>query len=93
MAHDVRRNDADRRYELLVDGQLVGIADFSIDGSRVVLPHTEIDPRRRGQGLGALLVQGALEDIRAAGRTVVPACWYVRQYIDEHPEESDLLAA
>jgi len=93
MAHDVRRNDADRRYELLVDGHLVGIADFSIDGSRVVLPHTEIDPRRRGQGLGALLVQGALEDIRAAGRTVVPACWYVRQYIDEHPEESDLLAA
>ena len=98
MAHEdgaleVRRNDADRRYELLDDGQLVGIADFHVDGSRVVVPHTEIDSRRRGQGLGAVLVQGVLDDIRHAGRTVVPACWYVRQYIDEHPDESDLLAA
>ena len=90
---EVRRNDADRRYELLDDGRVVGIADFHVDGTRVVLPHTEIDPRRRGQGLGAVLVQGALDDIRHAGRTVVPACWYVRQYIDEHPDEADLLAA
>jgi predicted GNAT family acetyltransferase len=93
MAHEVRRNDADRRYELLDDGQLVGIADFHIEGSKVILPHTEIDPRRRGQGLGAVLVEGVLEDIRHAGRTVVPACWYVRQYIDEHPDQADLLAA
>ena len=93
MEHEVRRNDAQRRYELVVDDQVVGIADFHLDGSRVILPHTEIDPRRRGQGLGALLVAGVLEDIRSAGRTVVPACWYVRQYIDEHPEDADLLAA
>jgi predicted GNAT family acetyltransferase len=93
MANEVRRNDAQQRYELLVDGELAGIADFRLDEERVVLPHTEIDGRRRGQGLGAILVKGALDDIRHAGRTVVPACWYVGQYIDEHPEERDLLAA
>jgi predicted GNAT family acetyltransferase len=93
MANEVRRNDADGRYELWVDGELAGIADFHVDGDTVVLPHTEIDPGRRGQGLGAILVKGALDDIRHAGRTVVPTCWYVGQYIDEHPEERDLLAA
>jgi uncharacterized protein len=93
MANEVRRNDAGSRYELLIDGQLAGVADYRLDEDRVVLPHTEIDPRRRGQGLGAILVKGALDDIRHAGRTVVPACWYVGQYIDEHPEERDLLAA
>jgi len=93
MANEVRRNDAQSRYELLVDGELVGIADFRVQDGTVVLPHTEIDGRRRGQGLGAILVKGALDDIRHAGRTVVPACWYVGQYIDEHPEERDLLAA
>lgn len=93
MANEVRRNDADSRYELLVDGELAGIADFRLDGETVVIPHTEIDPRRRGQGLGAILVQGALDDIRHAGRTVVPVCWYVAQYLDEHPEEQDLRAA
>jgi predicted GNAT family acetyltransferase len=93
MANEVRRNDANSRYELLVDGELAGTADFRLDEDRVVLPHTVIDQRRRGEGLGAILVQGALDDIRHAGRTVVPTCWYVAQYIDEHPDERDLLAA
>lgn len=92
MAREVRRNDADGRYELVLDDQLVGVADFRLDGARVILPHTEIDPHRRGQGLGSLLVQGVLADIRQAGNTVVPVCWYVRRYIEEHPEEADLLS-
>ena len=91
--HEVRRNDADRRYELWIDDDMAGIADFRLDGEAVVLPHTVIDPARRGQGLGAVLVQGALDDIRSAGRTVVPTCSYVREFIDEHPEHQDLLAA
>ena len=93
MDHEVRRNDADGRYELLVDGELVGIADFSLRGEAVVMPHTEIAPARRGQGLGEILVQGALDDIRSAGRTVVPACWFVAQFLDEHPDYGDLRAA
>jgi predicted GNAT family acetyltransferase len=93
MANEVRRNDAEQRYELVVDGVVAGIADFRVDGETVVLPHTEIDARNRGHGLGAVLVQGALDDIRDSGRTVVPVCWYVAQYIDEHPQEQDLLAA
>ena len=93
MAHEVRRNDADHRYELLVDGELVGVADFALDGPRVVMPHTEISPARRGQGLGEILVQGALDDIRSAGRTVVPACWFVAEFLDQHPEYADLRAA
>jgi uncharacterized protein len=92
MVSEVRRNDADDRYELLVDGRLVGIADFRVAGAAVDIPHTEIEPRLRGQGLGAILVKGVLDDIRDAGRTVIPSCWYVRRYIDEHPAEADLLS-
>jgi predicted GNAT family acetyltransferase len=90
--HEIRRNDARRRYELVVDDRLVGVADFSDDGARVVIPHTEIVPDQRGQGLGALLVAGVLADLRAQGRVVVPECWYVREYLDQHPEDADLLA-
>jgi predicted GNAT family acetyltransferase len=93
MQREIRRNDQQGRYELMIDGHLVGVADFVLDGSTVVLPHTEIDPAKRGQGLGGILVKGALDDIRARGGVVIPSCWYVRQYIDEHPEEADLLAA
>jgi len=38
-------------------------------------------------------VQGALDDLRARGAMVIPTCWYVRDYIDAHPEEADLLAS
>jgi uncharacterized protein len=93
MQREIRRNDERGRYELTIDGELVGVADFVVDGSTVVLPHTEIDAARRGHGLGAILVKGALDDIRARGGAVIPTCWYVRQYIDEHPEEADLLVA
>jgi len=92
MTHEVRRDDERGRYELLVDGALVGVADFEVAGNAVVIPHTEITPARRGAGFGALLVEGVLADLRARGLQVVPACWYVRQYLDEHPDEADLLA-
>ena len=93
MPEQVLRDDAHNRYELIVDGQVVGIADFTIVGSAMVLPHTEIDPERRGQGLGAVLVKGVLDDARARGIDVVPTCWYVHEYIAQHPEEADLLAS
>ena len=46
----------------------------------------------RKQGLGAELVRGALDDVRARGSTVLAQCWYVAEFIDQHPEYADLLA-
>lgn len=93
MTAEVRRADERGQYELYVDGELVGVADYRPGpGGAVVLPHTEIAPDRRGQGLGAVLVRGVLDDLRAAGRTVVPECWYVARFIAEHPDDGDLVA-
>ncbi|HSL59903.1 MAG TPA: GNAT family N-acetyltransferase [Acidimicrobiales bacterium] len=87
------RHEPDRsRYELLVDGEPVGVCDYRTEGERVVLPHTVIDPALRGRGLGAVLVAAALDDIRGTGRTVVPTCWFVADFIAEHPEYHDLRA-
>ena len=93
MTTEVRDNAERARYEVLVDGKVAGIADYQVEGDRVLFPHTEIDPSLRGQGLGAVLVQWALDDVRKAGRRIVPQCWYVAQFVDEHPEYRDLLAA
>jgi len=93
MATEVQRNAERSRYELLVDGELIGIADYHERGDTVIIPHTEIERSRRGHGLGAILVRQVLDDLRGAGRTVVPSCWFVAQFIDEHPEYQDLVAA
>jgi predicted GNAT family acetyltransferase len=89
--NEVRHNPDRSRYELFVDDQLVGVADYRLQGDIVVIPHTEIDRSRRGQGLGAELVRGTLDDVRGSGRTVVAQCWYVAEFIDEHPEYQALL--
>lgn len=93
MTTEVTKNAERSRYEITVDGKLGGIADYVEQGDVVVLPHTEIDPSMRGRGLGAILVRAALDDVRPSGRTVAPHCWYVAQFIDEHPEYGDLRAA
>lgn len=88
----MRKAEDRSRYELVIDGDIVGIADYyRDDGDAVVFPHTVIDPGRRGEGLGATLVQAALDDVRRDGRRVVPTCWYVRQFIDTHEGYADLL--
>jgi hypothetical protein len=89
----VRNNTQESRYELVVDDEVVGVADYREQGELLVLPHTQIKSSFRGQGMGARLVQGALDDARAKGRRVLPYCWYVAEFIDANPEYQDLLAA
>jgi hypothetical protein len=92
MSREVRRNPDASRYELVEDGAVIGVADYREQAGTVVLPHTLIDPSRQGHGLGAELVAAVLDDLRSDGRKVVPACWYVREFVDGHPEYQDLLA-
>ena len=81
------------RYLLLDDGAVVGVADYRDRGDALVFHHTEIDRARRGHGLGAILVRGALDDVAARGRTIVPTCWFVAEFLDVHPDYADLIAA
>ena len=93
MSTDVRRNEDQARYEIRVDGDLAGIADYHAEGDTVVFPHTEIAGELRGRGLGAELVRHALDDTRRRGLKVVPACSYVARFIDENPGYADLVAS
>jgi predicted GNAT family acetyltransferase len=90
---EVRHSAERSQYELVVDGEVVGVAEYRRSGDTLVFPHTQITSSLRGQGLGALLVQAALDDVRASGGRVVPRCWYVAEFIDANPSYRDLLVA
>lgn len=87
----VRDNPAELRYELRLGDTIVGEILYRSRPGIVVLVHTEVSPSIEGQGLGALLVAGALDDIRARGLRVVPICPFVSAYIGRHPEYADLV--
>lgn len=93
MDAEVRNATDHSRYELVMDGEVVGIAEYHRTGDALVFPHTVIQSDRRGQGLGDLLVRAALDDVRARGDKVVPQCWFVRDFVNANPEYADLLAA
>ena len=87
----VDRPDAGR-YELHLDGERVGLADYSIRDGVITIPHVETDPQHRGKNFAARLMAGALDDIRERGMTVRPLCPYAAAYMQRHPDTQDLVA-
>jgi predicted GNAT family acetyltransferase len=93
MALAVTDNPAKSRYELHDDGQLLGFTEYhERDDGVLAFPHTVITSPKRGAGYGSTLVQGALDDVRSKGRTIVAQCPFVQRFVAEHPDYQDLLA-
>jgi predicted GNAT family acetyltransferase len=87
----VQDNPGKSRYELVLNERVVGEILYRLEPDHVVLLHTEVLPSVKGEGLGAQLVAGALDDVRARGLHVVPVCPFVRSYIRRHPDYADLV--
>jgi predicted GNAT family acetyltransferase len=79
-----------RRYELHVDGQLAGFAEYELRAGRIVFTHTEIDPAFEGHGLGGRLAKAALDDARARHLRVIARCPFIAEYVRRHPDYADL---
>jgi predicted GNAT family acetyltransferase len=88
----VTRVPAESEYTLLIGDLPAGFLRYAPRDGGVVLLHTEVDPQIEGRGLGATLVRGALDDVRARGEEVVVLCPFARAWLDRHPEYHDLLA-
>lgn len=97
-SQEIIDNVQSHRYELLVDGEAAGFAEYRLrpphgtGAPRVVFTHTEVDPAYGGRGLGGALAKGALDDVRAKGAVAVPLCPFIKRYIERHPEYQDLVA-
>ncbi|MEV0681414.1 GNAT family N-acetyltransferase [Actinosynnema sp. NPDC050436] len=80
----VSDNAAASRFEIFLDGERAGFADYELEPGRITFTHTEVAVE--GRGLGGRLVEHALLDARERGLAVVPQCPFVAGYLDKHPE-------
>jgi Predicted acetyltransferase len=78
-------------YEILVDGEPAGFAQYRLHDGVAVFVHTEVASGFEGQGVASTLIGEALDDVRSRGLAVQPFCPFVREYIGRHPEYKDLV--
>ncbi|HET6482838.1 MAG TPA: GNAT family N-acetyltransferase [Actinoplanes sp.] len=88
---EVRDNPAEKRFELLIGDEEAGFAAYRIRDGVVVVTHSEINQRFRGQGLGNELARRTLDQLRERGAKVYPACPFFAKYVSEHPEYDDII--
>ncbi|MBX3314847.1 MAG: N-acetyltransferase [Actinobacteria bacterium] len=80
------------RYTLLAGGAPIGELDHADrDGVRT-FTHTGVRKGHEGEGLAAKLVRRGLDDARTDGVRVVAECPYVKRFVEQHPDDADLLA-
>lgn len=67
-----------------------GVAEMTftkIGESQIIIDHTEVPDAFRGQGAGLRLVTRAVEDARAAGKTIIPLCPFAAAQFRRHAGE------
>lgn len=90
MIGTVRDNPDHNRFELATPAG-TAFASYRRDDLTVTIMHTEVPRALEGRGIGATLVAGTLDLIRAEGRKVVPLCSFVRHFINTHPDYAGLV--
>ena len=89
---EVVDNPYEHRYEARdADGTVLGFSAYRRSGDTVVFTHTEVYDAQEGKGVGSVLVRGALDDVRRAGRRIRPLCPFVKAYVERHEEYADLV--
>jgi uncharacterized protein len=92
MAREFSHDADQRRYSLRVDGSLVSAVDYVVNEGSISFTHTFTDPKQRGHGYAGEIVRFAVDDVDSnTDLRVVPMCWYVGKWFDEHPERAGLL--
>ena len=81
------------RFELHVDGEVLGYLVYERAGDVVSFLEVTTDLSRAGEGLGLLLVRRALDAVAAEGLSVLPVCPFVRDFIQRHPVYLDMVPA
>ena len=81
----VIHNASKSRFEVEAGGQLA-VAEYRLDGRRMIFTYTEVPPRFRGHGIAEKLVLAGFKVAQGEGLEIVAHCSYVAHVLQKHPE-------
>lgn len=84
----LRLNDAGRgAFVIEEDGVRVAEMEISITADDLIVYHTEVAEKLKGQGVATKLLAAMVDHARKHNLRVVPLCPYVHAQFKRHPEQ------
>jgi Predicted acetyltransferase len=77
--HNIDKNE----IKIIFEDRQAGYLTYSIHDNALDIEHTVVDPAFRGQGLGHILVEKAIEHAEEEGLIVIPSCSYAERVMKE----------
>ncbi len=83
MNQDVRNEEGPTkgRYVVIVDGHEAEMTYSRAGDAMIIIDHTHVPDALRGRHIGEMLVRKAVEDARAAGKSIIPLCPFAKAQI------------
>ena len=85
-------NDNKGSFYIEVNGNQEEMMTFVFAGEdKIIIDHTEVNPRNEGKGFGKKMVTKAVEFAREKGIKILPLCPFAKSVFDKTPEFRDVL--
>jgi len=95
MIMNIKQEDNGKKGKFFVelDGKQEAEMTYTYAGSdKIIIDHTEVSEKFKGQGVGYKLVEAAVEFMRDKGLKVIPLCPFAAAVFKKKHEYSDRLA-
>ena len=95
MIMNIKQEDNGKKGKFFVelDGKQEAEMTYTYAGSdKIIIDHTEVSQKLKGQGVGYKLVEAAVDFMRDKGLKVIPLCPFAAAVFKKKHEYSDRLA-
>ena len=89
--NSVEHVPAEKRFVVRFDAAEAELTYVEREGPILDLVHTFVPPEARGQGVAEDLVDSAFAYARGNDYRVRASCPYVRRWLEDHPEQADIV--
>jgi uncharacterized protein len=80
--------ESEHRFVVVIDGHEAELV-YDRGPEQLVLVHTGVPDELEGKGVGAVLVQSAVDFAAREHLVVVPRCPFARRWLKRHPEVAE----
>lgn len=88
----LEENESKGAFYIEENGKRIAEMTYSKAGTdTIIIDHTQVDDKIRGQGAGEKMVEEAVAYARKKGISIIPLCPFARSVFNKNPDLRDVL--